>query len=130
MELSLKLQKRRKELKLTQEEVAEKIHVSRQTISNWETGRTLPDISSLIFISEIYQVSLDTLLKEDQEMVKHLQKVTDENQILRLFCLLLFINICLIVSIVFVKNQVFSYLLIFLVVMNTGYLFYLIIKRI
>lgn len=130
MELSLKLQKKRKELELTQEEVAEKIHVSRQTISNWETGRTLPDISSLILISDIYQVSLDTLLKEDQEMVKHLQKVTDENQLLKLFCLLLFINIFLIVSILFVRNQVFSYLLIFLVVMNTGYLFYLIIKRI
>ncbi|MHC5228102.1 helix-turn-helix domain-containing protein [Enterococcus sp. LJL99] len=130
MELSFKLQKRRKELKLTQEEVAEKIHVSRQTISNWETGRTLPDISSLILISDIYKVSLDTLLKEDQEMVKHLQKATDENRSLKLFCLLLFINSCLIVSLMFVSNQVFSYSLLFLVVVNTGYLFYLIIKRI
>ena len=53
MELSQKLQIRRKEMNLTQEEVANKIHVSRQTISNWETGRTLPDIDSLVLIREI-----------------------------------------------------------------------------
>lgn len=52
MEISEKLQNKRKEMNLTQEEIAEKIHVSRQTISNWETGRTLPDIKSLILISE------------------------------------------------------------------------------
>ena len=50
---------------LTQEEVAEKIHVSRQTISNWETGRTLPDITSLVLISDIYNISLDELIKEN-----------------------------------------------------------------
>ena len=44
MEISKQLQSKRKELKYTQDDLAEKIHVSRQTISNWENGRTLPDI--------------------------------------------------------------------------------------
>lgn len=78
MELSQKLQNRRKDLKLTQEEVAEKIHVSRQTISNWETGRTLPDINSLVLISDIYDISLDALIKEDKKMIKKLSVDTKE----------------------------------------------------
>lgn len=72
MELSQKLQIRRKEMNLTQEEVANKIHVSRQTISNWETGRTLPDIDSLVLISDIYEISLDNLIKEDVKVIKNL----------------------------------------------------------
>ena len=62
MELQTILKQKRNELQLTQEEVAEKIHVSRQTISNWENGRNLPDLSSLILISDIYAVSLDELI--------------------------------------------------------------------
>lgn len=72
MELSQKLQKRRKEMNLTQEEVAEQLYVSRQTISNWENGRTLPDIKSLVLISDIYDISLDSLIKEDTKMIKKL----------------------------------------------------------
>lgn len=74
MELSQKLKDRRKELNLSQEEVATKIHVSRQTISNWETGRTLPDITSLVLISDIYEISLDSLIKGDQEVMKSLNQ--------------------------------------------------------
>lgn len=72
MELQTILKQKRNELKLTQEEVAEKIHVSRQTISNWENGRNLPDLSSLILISDIYDVSLDELIKGAPKMVKQL----------------------------------------------------------
>lgn len=78
MNLSQKLQNRRKEMNLTQEEVAEKIHVSRQTISNWETGRTLPDITSLVLISDIYNISLDKLIKEDEKVIKKLSLDTKE----------------------------------------------------
>lgn len=74
MKLATRLKQRRNTLKMTQEEVAEKIHVSRQTISNWENGRNLPDINSLILISEIYAISLDELMKGDPKMVKQLDK--------------------------------------------------------
>ena len=49
--------------KLIQEQVAEDINVSRQTISNWENGKLLPDIVSIIRMSELYDLSLDELLK-------------------------------------------------------------------
>lgn len=78
MELSERLQMKRKELGFTQEEIAEKINVSRQTISNWETGRTLPDINSLIMISDVYGISLDELIKGDNQMIKKLSKDSKE----------------------------------------------------
>ena len=74
MKLQTVLKQKRNEIKLKQKEVAEKIHVSRQTISNWENGRNLPDLSSLILISDIYAVSLDELIKGAPKMVKQLDK--------------------------------------------------------
>lgn len=54
--------------KLTQEEAAEALQVSRQTISNWENEKTYPDILSVIKMSDIYNISLDHLLKEELSM--------------------------------------------------------------
>ena len=48
---------------MSQDEFADKIYVSRQTVSNWETGKNYPDINSLILMSETFGVSVDTLLK-------------------------------------------------------------------
>ncbi|MDF7682449.1 helix-turn-helix domain-containing protein [Lactobacillus sp. ESL0679] len=59
---------------LTQEEVAEKFFISRQTISSWENEKTYPDIVTLIKLSDFYQISLDTLLKEDTGMKEYLEK--------------------------------------------------------
>lgn len=72
-----KLQKARKSQELTQEQIAEQLGITRQTISNWENNKSYPDIVSLIKLSDIYQVSLDSLLKGDEAMVKHLAKSTD-----------------------------------------------------
>ena len=88
MELQTILKQKRNELQLTQEEVAEKIHVSRQTISNWENGRNLPDLSSLILISEIYGISLDELIKGAPKMVKQLdKKIKKGNYFISIFIL-------------------------------------------
>ncbi|AUW95664.1 helix-turn-helix domain-containing protein [Streptococcus pluranimalium] len=57
--------------KLSQEELAEKLYVSRQTISNWERGRTYPDINSLLLIATFFDVSLDNLIKGDVDIMKH-----------------------------------------------------------
>ncbi|WEV43644.1 helix-turn-helix transcriptional regulator [Lactobacillus sp. ESL0684] len=59
---------------LTQTEVAKYFFVSRQTISSWENEKTYPDIESLIKLSNYYQISLDTLLKEDTGMREYLEK--------------------------------------------------------
>lgn len=67
------IKEKRKNLNITQEEVAEKLFVSRQTISNWENGKTLPDIESLISISELYEISLDELIKGDKKMQRKIK---------------------------------------------------------
>ena len=70
MELSKQIKKYRTEANLSQEELADKIYVSRQTISNWENEKNYPDIKSLVLMSEVFQVSLDNLIKGDLERMK------------------------------------------------------------
>jgi transcriptional regulator with XRE-family HTH domain len=77
MNIGQKLKHTRLAVGLTQESVAEKIGVSRQTISNWENDRSYPDIVSVIELSNLYSISLDELLKEDLKMVEYLQESTD-----------------------------------------------------
>lgn len=68
MNIGTQLQQARKAHSLTQQEVATAIHTTRQTISNWETSRSLPDIDSLLQLSALYQVSLDQLLRSGDMM--------------------------------------------------------------
>lgn len=77
MNIGQKLKRARTEAGFTQEGVAEKIGVSRQTISNWENNRSYPDIVSVISLSDLYSLSLDELLKEDKKMIQYLEKSTD-----------------------------------------------------
>ena len=70
MELNKQIKKYRTDANLSQEELADKIFVSRQTISNWENGKNYPDIKSLVLMSEVFQVSLDNLIKGDLERMK------------------------------------------------------------
>lgn len=60
--ISENLQKLRKAEHMSQEELAEKIGVSRQTVAKWESGSTLPDINSCALIAEVFGVSLDALV--------------------------------------------------------------------
>lgn len=77
MDVGQKLKETRRAVDLTQEAVAEEIGVSRQTLSNWENGRSYPDIRSVISLSDLYSLSLDELLKGDAKMTEHLEKSTD-----------------------------------------------------
>ena len=60
----------RQEAQLSQEELANRVYVSRQTISNWENDKSYPDVNSLVLLSEIFQTSLDNLIKGDVEVMK------------------------------------------------------------
>ena len=71
------LKQSRVDAELSQEAAAEKIGVSRQTMSNWETGKSYPDIASVIAMSDVYGVSLDSLMKGDTNMIKHLEESTN-----------------------------------------------------
>lgn len=77
MEIGKKLKDARMKSGFTQETVAEKINVSRQTISNWENEKSYPDIISVIALSDLYSISLDDLLKGDREMMEHLEECTN-----------------------------------------------------
>lgn len=77
MKIGERLREARVAAGLTQEIAAEKMNVSRQTISNWETERTYPDIISVIKMSDIYFISLDELMKGDPKMIKHLEESVD-----------------------------------------------------
>ena len=74
MDVGQKLKEKRTQAGLTQEAVAEKIGVSRQTVSNWENNRSYPDIVSILRLSDLYEVSLDEFLKEDANMRKHVEE--------------------------------------------------------
>ena len=77
MEIGKKLKDARMKSGFTQEAVAEKINVSRQTISNWENEKSYPDIISVIELSSLYSISLDDLLKGDERMMEHLEESTN-----------------------------------------------------
>ena len=78
MEISERLKEIRQNAGMTQEEVAEKIMVSRVTVSHWENGKSLPDIVSLIGLSDLYSISLDELLKGDSKMTEKVKKDAKE----------------------------------------------------
>ena len=67
MKFNEKLVNLRKIHNLSQEQVAEKLKVARQTISKWELGETTPEMDKLIIISELYNITLDELMKEENE---------------------------------------------------------------
>ena len=67
MKFNEKLVMLRKQHNLSQEQVAEKLKVARQTISKWELGETTPEMDKLIMMSEIYNITLDELMKEENE---------------------------------------------------------------
>lgn len=70
MNLGERIKENRERLILSQEVLADKIYVSRQTISNWENNKNYPDINSLLLLSNLFDVSLDTLVKGDLLEIK------------------------------------------------------------
>ena len=70
MELGNQIKSHRTALSFSQEELAEKVFVTRQTVSNWENNKSYPDIHSLLLLSSLLHVSLDQLIKGDLETMK------------------------------------------------------------
>lgn len=135
MNIGEKLKTARQQSHLTQEAVADLILVSRQTISNWENEKSYPDIVNLIKLSDLYQISLDILLKDDGKMIEHLDKTTNavkSNQKLQTFLLsyLAMITCLLFLSLFFLKSYYFLLFLSIIMILGVLILFYQIIKRI
>lgn len=72
MNVGLRIKKYREKQNISQDELALKVFVSRQTISNWETNKSYPDIKSLIMLSNIFHVTLDDFIKGDIEEMKRI----------------------------------------------------------
>ena len=66
MQIGEKIKIIRENKKISQENMAKSLHVSYQAISNWERGKSYPDISNIIMISDLYNISLDELIREDK----------------------------------------------------------------
>ena len=82
-DIGSKIKKARLEKKLTQEQIAELLGVSRQTISNWENEKSYPDIISVIKMSECYDVSLDYLLKGEQKMNTYYEYLEESTNVVK-----------------------------------------------
>ena len=100
MELGKKIKYYRNEKSLTQDNLAERIFVSRQTISNWENDKSYPDINSIILLSEVLEVSVDNLIKGDVEQMK-VEINSEEVKKMKLYSLMMLILFLLSVGALF-----------------------------
>lgn len=96
MELPTQIKKYRTDLNLSQEELAEKVYVTRQTISNWENHKSYPDIHSLLLLSSTFNITLDQLIKGDVKIMREEISKSDLKQFNRdgaIFTTLLILSI-------------------------------------
>ena len=135
MKIGKKLKDARIKAKFTQEEIAEELNVSRQTISNWENEKSYPDIISVIELSNFYSISLDDLLKGDEKMIEHLEESTNivkSNQKLLGAIILNIITVILLITLgMFLPNKSYYLIIVFcLAIVSSSLLLYQMIKRI
>lgn len=94
-----KIKEERLKLELSQEENANEIFVSRVTISNWETGKTYPDIESLLLLSKLFSVNIDYLVKEEVNDIMLADEMYEYGKLqgqYRIYGLLLIINVAVV----------------------------------
>lgn len=109
MEIGNHIKKYRNDLGLSQDELAQKVYVSRQTISNWENDKSYPDIESLSLLSEIFGVSIDILVRGDIGKMKERINEVDRKEFERLgniFSVLFIIVIVSIIPFVYFLNNI------------------------
>lgn len=103
MNIGNEIKKRRAQMNLSQEELAEKVYVTRQTVSNWETEKSYPDIHIVLLLSQVFGTTVDALLKED---ISQMKSEINQNEIKRfnkysgIFSILLILTILLTVPLI------------------------------
>lgn len=70
MDLGTKIKLQREKKYWSQQELADQIHISRQSISKWEQNKALPGITNIVMMSDLFNISLDELMKDDEMLVK------------------------------------------------------------
>lgn len=134
MEIGKKLKSVRIQKGFTQEAVAEKIQVSRQTISNWENEKSYPDIMNVVNLSNLYEISLDELLKGDKRMLEHLDESTNIVKSNKKLVVTVITNIILLLTLVLLSSivpnrDVYLVVVFALAIVSFSLMLYQIIKR-
>lgn len=93
MEIKNQIRAYRSQLGMSQEELGEAVYVTRQTVSNWETGKSYPDIQSLLRLSSLFGISLDQLIKGDVELMKEKINADDVRAFNRLSNMFMFMMV-------------------------------------
>lgn len=96
MEVKNQIRAYRSGLGMSQEELAEAVYVTRQTVSNWETGKSYPDIQSLLRLSALFGISLDQLIKGDVEQMKekiNAEEIRAFNRLSNVFTLMMVLSL-------------------------------------
>lgn len=108
MELGDKLKKLRKDRNYSQNQLADKLYVTAQAISKWENNKSVPDIINLVNLSDLYDVSLDYLIKSDKELQSKLSIDTIRLKIFKWFVVSIII-ITIFLIIILAKAQFFMF---------------------
>ncbi|MCL2772954.1 MAG: helix-turn-helix domain-containing protein [Oscillospiraceae bacterium] len=130
MNLADKVQNLRREKQLSQEELAEKLDISRQSVSKWESGLAMPEIDKLIMLSEIFGVTTDYLLKSDESFhpdssntlnISNDEDISEKEEMKRLLYLMKF---GMIISLLSVSSLIGQFLLNILSIISNNNLGY------
>ncbi|GAA5423180.1 helix-turn-helix domain-containing protein [Tetragenococcus halophilus] len=107
MKISEQIKKQREMKHWSQQELADKLHISRQSISKWEQDVALPSFANIVAISDLFEISLDELIRGDEELMnkfKTIQKFTPVEKIVWVSLIM----IVLIFAVLFVFNTNFQ----------------------
>ncbi|PEB55260.1 transcriptional regulator [Bacillus pseudomycoides] len=97
MDIGKKIKHLRLINKMTQEDVANQLFISRQVISKWELGKSLPDLTNLLALSNLFNVSIDSLLKEDSNLQNQIIKQSNYKRYLLIASLYIYSLITIVV---------------------------------
>lgn len=108
MKIANKIQKLRKKENMSQEDLANKVSVTRQTISNWENGESSPDLKQAKELAKIFNVSLDELSNNEIKISKEVKKTSNIEKLagmaIKFFLIVSFLILVAIASIIFFSN--------------------------
>lgn len=124
MELNQKLSKLRKKFGYSQEELSEKLQVSRQTISKWENGFVTPDSENLINIANFFDIDINELINDDKQFKKNTQntKKSNKNNLVKKIILIIIIIFLLFLAF-FINKIVQRYIIIDNISKNLAYIY-------
>jgi len=83
MDLGSQIRKQREDKKWSQQVLADKLHISRQSISKWEQNTALPSFTNIVTMSELFGISLDEFIKSDTQLVKQIDAKMKMSKILK-----------------------------------------------